>query len=326
MLARSPRRAAASRGATVLEVMVVIAVIVLGLVLLPVALPARRTGCGRYMKDSTQVRAMVQAMVVFADSNKGSYPLPSMLDASDATVAETGEAKNSTGNILSVLVFNGFISPEICISAAEVNGRIQRHDTYEYSTPGGAVRPVDALWDPSFRGTPDDPVTYGNISSGGVAHQSYAHVLPFGNRRKQWSDTYNSTEAVFGNRGPTYAQDDRAPAAKKWSLTADELGTGSNTLLIHGGRRTWEGNVGYNDNHVNFETTPMPEALTLVIPGKPKSGVNTLMPDNLFVNETDQIDGDGATDGVEAGRNAYLRPITSVAASPTVVKPRVWRD
>ena len=45
----------------------------------------------------------------------------------------------------------------------------------------------------------------------------------------------------------------------RWTLTNDQYGTGSNTLLIHGGRTTWEGNIAYNDNHITFETRPDPE-------------------------------------------------------------------
>jgi type II secretory pathway pseudopilin PulG len=310
------------RGYTLLEGLVVLAVLVVGLAILPVLI-SRPKGCCIRLTDAVQVRGITQALVVWASNNNGSYPLPSALDAADVTVPEQGESKNTTANILSVMIWNGNLSPEMCISPQEVNPQIRRYDEYQYEKPGGAQRPADALWDPSFKGTPDDPTTYANLPNVGVGHQSYAHLLPFGNRRKQWTDTYNVNEAVFGNRGPTYAASDAAPSAEKWSLLPGPLGTASNTLLIHGGAKTWEGNIGYNDNHVNFETSPTPDALSLVVPGKPGARVNALMPDNLFVNETDQLSGDGVSGRVDAGSNAYLRPISQVSDP---ARPRVWRD
>jgi hypothetical protein len=56
-------------------------------------------------------------------------------------------------------------------------------------------------------------------------------------------------------------------------------------------------------------------------PGKPVGA--TAAPDNLFVNETDELDGDGATGHITSGRNAFLRPIAEVT-NPD--QPRTWRD
>ena len=309
-----------------LLVVIIILVVILG-ILLPAFGGSHRHGGGRQMKDSTQVRGIQQAMVIWAASNKGQYPLPSDIDPENLTVGEEGEHKNTTANILSVLIMNGHISPEICISPAEANtGEIQRYDTYEYTNPTAAAIPSKALWDPAFRGTPQDQFRLHGVAIPGSVdpkpgNQSYAHLLPFGNRRSMWADTYNATEPVFGNRGPTYAANDMAPSrADKWPLTPDKYGTTSNTLLIHGGRNTWEGNIAYNDNHVNFETKPAPDGITMSIKtatGKSKA------PDNLFVNETDEHEGDAGTGRIDQGRNAYLRPVAEVT---DWMRPRTWRD
>jgi hypothetical protein len=308
------------RAVTLIDLLALLVVVSgLGAVVVVGSTPRRCCGC-RQLKDSTQIRGITQALIVWADSNKGSYPLPSVLDANNATIDELASTKDTTGNILSILIMNGSLSPEIAISPQEVNPQIIRYDTYEYEKPSAAARPQNALWDPAFRGTPDDAPTYATITAAGIGHQSYAHAIPFGKRRALWQDTYNSTEPVFANRGPTYAANDAAPSSAKWSLLPGPLGTSSNTLLIHGGRTTWEGNVGYNDNHVNFETRPAPEQITF----KAKAPRGTaIAPDNLFVNETDEDDGDGTSGRIDRGVNAYLRPIAEVAER---MRPRLWRD
>jgi hypothetical protein len=63
------------------------------------------------------------------------------------------------------------------------------------------------------------------------------------------------------------------------------VGKNSNTLLIHGGRTTWEGNIAYNDNHVNFETRPTPRPSPSPSPASPLA--SRTKPDNVFVNEND---------------------------------------
>ncbi|HMN41955.1 MAG TPA: hypothetical protein PKE29_14015 [Phycisphaerales bacterium] len=324
----SPTPAIRTRAVTLVELLVVIAVLIVVIAILLPAISTPRCRGGRQLKDANQIRGITQALVVWASNNNSSYPVPSDFDTKDFTLAsgDNPAAKNTTGNILSLLVFNGSISPEICISPAEANtAQVQRYDDYQYANPRAAANPREALWDPNFRGTPEDVLGPDGKPLAGVANQSYAHTAPLGKRRAQWSDTYNSTEAVFGNRGPTYIQSDAAPSSTKWPLLAGPLGTGSFTLLIHGGRSTWEGNIAYNDNHVNFETSPTPAGVTFpisgpILPGKP---LPRMGPDNLFVNESDEFEGDGISGTVDKGTNAYLRPI---AGAPDMTRVRSWRD
>ena len=106
---------------------------------------------------------------------------------------------------------------------------------------------------------------------------SYAHMPPVGNRRVKWGNTFAATEAIIGNRGPQYTGPGGATGT--WTLipavtTVDNtyrtpVGVGSNTLLIHGGRTTWEGNIAYNDNHVSYESRPDPETTPFTFTGLP---------------------------------------------------------
>jgi prepilin-type N-terminal cleavage/methylation domain-containing protein/prepilin-type processing-associated H-X9-DG protein len=316
------------RAFTLIELLVVIAIIALLVgILLPALGKARQSA--RQLKDSTQIRGITQSMVVWANNNSGEYPIPSRIDPTTNTTAAVGEAKNNTSAVLSVLIFNGNISPEICISPAESNtGAVQRDENYEYNNPAGASMPQNALWDPRFRGTPiaEGSASAPDPASPNISNNSYAHTVFFGKRRAQWADTFSTTEAVFGNRGPEFAMTNNdqgvyPQATGRWTLSTGVLGTGSNTLLIHGGRSTWEGNIGYNDGHVGFETKPNPDGITY----RKSTGNPLTVTDNLFVNETDEQGGDSAGQ-IANGRNAFMRPVSRISGSGTSIMITPWRD
>ncbi len=281
-----PRRPAFSRrGLSRVEVIVIVivasAVVCIGVcagaagIMLPALGKARSSA--RQIKCATQVRNVIQAMTIFAQGNRDSYPLPSILDANNTTVATGGRGKDTSNNILSVLCYNGSVSPFLLVSPSETNGNISIFNGYQMSNPSAAAKPADALWDPALR---CDFTT-------GQGHTSYAMAMPSGDidapandpargRLNIWSNTFNAMEAVFGNRGPMVTGRD---AAGKVAFDGK-----SNTMAIHGGRSTWEGNIGYNDNHVNFETAMDPRPLVY----RSTSGMR---PDIIFYDEPDDTSG-----------------------------------
>src|SRR5690606_16076927 len=119
-----------------------------------------------------------------------------------------------------------------------------------YSNPGSAPDPAKALWDPAFSA---------DFTGGRTGNFSYGHALPAGVRLEDWTNNFSATQVIVGNRGPQIAS---AARDKKGGLSPVLANKASNTLLIHGSRTSWEGNIAYNDNHVNFETRMMPPSVT----------------------------------------------------------------
>lgn len=265
------------------------------------------SGSARQLKDSTQVRGISQSMIVWANNNNGEYPLPSRLDLSDLTVAEKGRGKDTTANIFSILNYNGMISPGICVSPSESNSSISVDQDYEFTSPRSAVSPSGALWDPAFSA---------DFTARGGGNLSYGHLQPSGTRGVAsspgvwateptgrllaWRDTFDSTQAVLGNRGPEIASvgADYTPTMKNKS---------SNTFLIHGGRGTWEGNIGYNDGHVTFETSLKP---TGALRYTSTSGERW---DSLFFDEPDDMN----------QSNIFLGIFTTAGEKPSDFKS-IW--
>lgn len=266
-----------TRGLTVVEVIaIVVVVVVLVGILLPAIGRSNHHGGSRQLKDQTQVRGIAQAMALWAQNNGDQYPFPSLADKDNATVADLGAAKNTTANIFSILVFNGSIPTEICVSPAESNGKIEVYGKYELNNPSTAMNPEKALWDPSFNA---------DFTGEKQSHLSYAHVQPFGAREKRWMNTFAPTEAQVGNRGPEIKEIQRGRS----SFTPIPVLNDSNTYLIHGGRKTWEGNIGYADAHVNFETSMIGDDPEVWPHYEGKSGRT---PDCLFFDEPDDLKGD----------------------------------
>jgi hypothetical protein len=275
------------RGFTIVELGVLVLVIGLALaVLVGIVLPAQRTkGCGgRHLKDSTQIRGIHQAMIVWAQNNRDLYPLPSIADAAGDTLDMPAEQKDTTANILSLLVYIGSIGTEMLYSPAEANGNIQVYETYEFERPTGTVNPATALWDPKLRA---------DFTGPNPGHISYAHLLPHGPRLQKWNNSFNAEDVIVGNRGPQIAAvkyDAKGIAAPVFANNQ------SNTFLIHGGRATWEGNMAFNDNHVEF--------LTSVKAGKYTLADGSERVDVLFYDEPEDA----------AGLNHFLGIFTRAGA------------
>jgi prepilin-type N-terminal cleavage/methylation domain-containing protein len=180
-----------SRGFTLIE----LAAVVMAAGAMAMALPTCRgkARTQQQLTDATQLRGIHQGMVLWAQNNNDAYPLPSKFDLKDETVTDQGRTKDTTAAIFSMLIFNCFFSPELCVSPKESNTSIKVHDDFAFSEPATAVKPKRALWDPAF-------VT--DFTNGKVGNFSYAHMLPADERLEEtWTNSFDATQAAVGNRG-----------------------------------------------------------------------------------------------------------------------------
>ncbi len=276
---RHARGFALSELIVVLLVVGVLSAVVVAL-LVPACIMARRAS--RQVKDSSQVRGITQAMAIWAGNTKGSYPLPSAIDIENATVAAVGPGKDTTANILSVMVFNGSVTTEILVSPYEPSGNIRQCTTYEFTTPKVARVPTKAAWDPALSA---------DFTGGSTGNVSYAHLLPSGPRLSRWTVGSDTTEAVFGNRGPQIAS---VVKNSDGTVKASVVDSQSNTFLINGGPTTWEGNICCNDGHVDFTTSLREPAAGFVY----RDASGKVWADVFFYDEPDDATGDNAFLGI----------------------------
>jgi hypothetical protein len=260
--------------------------------------------------DATQIRGIHQGMVLFASDNQDRYPIPSELDKAHATLT-SDSAKDDLGSVLSILIYAGFFPPELCVSPAEQSGLIRIDENYRLSdvpsaTPNANGSASQAMWDPAFRGSSAEQVeSNGKKAVGTLAERenvtsnnSYAMMPFFGARKEKWTKTFQATEAVLGNRGPSYEAVGSGANVKYRLLKSGSVdgnrgftnevgkGTSSVSLLIHGKRDAWEGNVAFNDNHVDFLERPDPEDIPFTFNGLEPASARKRA-DNMFVAEND---------------------------------------
>jgi hypothetical protein len=213
-------------------------------------------------------------------------PLPGEINRA-GTVPGRGdidEIQNNHANLHGAMIGRGYVNAQILVSPAEVNSKVVACATYNMNRINPAT---DCYWDPIDQagagsgGTLPNPATGFRADLTTQCNTSYA-VMPLdpaARRRTEWRNTGNSRFAIMGNRGP-----------KAGNPTSADY-TNSKTLLIHGGSKEWDGNIGYNDNHVEYGRTFYPENVKPLNQASCSGGgadliVNSLSQDNIFKNDT----------------------------------------
>jgi hypothetical protein len=153
-----------------------------------------------------------------------------------------------------------FYNAKLCVGPTEPSGHVAVKEDYNYEVFNIVSTSNPVYWDDEFRGKLNN-----------TSNLSYASVPVAKDRqRKHWRDTADSSCPIIGTRGVKdgVVDDSNAPTSFNNSMT----------LAIHGGRKDWDGNIGYNDGRVEYTRTFKPAGLMF------KNGAN-YEPDNLFRND-----------------------------------------
>lgn len=246
------------RGFTLIELLVVMAIIALLIGLLLPAL-AKARASAKLIKDGSQIRGIHQSWLIFSREFAGVFPVPGLikrLEFGGEIIPGRGDEnkrQNTHQNLYSACIMQNYFSPELCVGPTEPNGNVFVMDTYNWEL----YNPLDNIhWDELFDA---------DLSSG--SNISYAQ-MPMGGKRRtvNWRESLNERFAMVGNRG-----------VKHGSLEPTDY-LDSLALEIHGGRKSWLGNICFNDNHVTTENSFTPEGLNYRDAGE-------TFVDNLFKND-----------------------------------------
>lgn len=261
-----------SRAFTLVELLVVVAIIAILIGLLLPALASVRASA-RTATDSTQASQILKAMIIMAqEDSQNRLPTPGTINrlATMSTgvatqiqgMGEEDPAQNTTANLYSACLAKEAFGVESLIGPTEYVGSnvVQMGK----SSSGGPSDPdppydlsqynpsADKYWDPKFYCNLN-----GNTPPAGqtaVCYSSYAHQPLFGQRKAlSWRAVGDSTRPLLGTRGPRHTNDGPSSA----ETDADSYAK-SPTLLLHGSKKEWSGNIVFGDGHFEFLTTMFP--------------------------------------------------------------------
>ena len=261
-------RRSTNKAFTLVELLVVMAIIALLLgLLLPALAKARATA--RQVKDATQIKQCHAGLLSAGADNGGTNPLPGTINhlgtvpgrhtgtGANAVGAGGDERQNTPANLWGAMIGRGFVNAQILVSPAEVNAQVSPATRYNMQRINPAA---DCYWDPvdslgagtvpvpaPVTGFQADLRTQQNGGANGQCNTSYAMIPldPTIRRAREWRNSGNSQFAVMGNRGPQGG-------------STDAVMTASKTMLIHGGVKEWDGNLCFNDNHLELSRTFYP--------------------------------------------------------------------
>lgn len=284
-----------TRGFTLVELLVVVAIIA---VLIGLLLPAlsKAQQAARSVKDSTQIQQIHKAMLIYANEepqrrlpvpgwihrDQSAGYLPPGVSQGSPNQGRECQKKNGTRNLFSVCLMREMFNPDLLYGPTEANEVIREAINYNYAAynPSGGI-----FWDGDVTGwnCAADNLNAGNFRGkiylttaptdpNDGCHFSYAAMVLCGQRKKQYwrADLIpeaSGTKPMIGTRGTTNG------------TTTGPTYDDSPTLLLHGDKKEWQGNIAYGDNHVGTENTFYPPSTVY------ECGNGNARADNIFAAE-----------------------------------------
>jgi hypothetical protein len=234
------------------------------------------------LKESSQIRGIHQSWTVFSREFNGIFPTPGLISrqAVNGTYLPGAGAEdqlaNNTANIHSACIAQNYYTPELCVGPTEPSAKVfvkEDFDWVEYRPECGV------FWDQSFK---CDLQSESNVS--------FANMPVAGERKlRQWRESFDPAWAMIGTRG-----------VRNGSLKP-EVFDQSITLRIHGDRSTWEGNICFNDNHVEYLNTFTPAGQYC------RDSTGAWQQDNIFRNDNFGVPSAHAVSGTDCWLAITLR-------------------
>ena len=300
------------RAFTLIELLVVVAIIALLIgLLLPALAKAQRNA--KTMRDSAQINQIHKSFLIFAQGHKSRLPIPGIINRDLADLNGDGVGtiqipdvgpedykQNKSANLYSTMISQEYFNTNILIGPTEEADVVREDKDFNFEAYNPAQ---DVYWDDNFKMDINfDP------GPNGQANASYAHMAIVGERKiRKWKDSQAAEDPALGTRGTESSTGD---ARRGGSMTGPEYEK-SLTLLLHGTKRQWVGNICFMDNHTETLQTFYPQ-----LTAYESSESDRDIKDNIFdceFNDHPEVDDDPKT--LQRSADAFLVVCTFVDAT-----------